>query len=375
MWHGRATGRNAGDGLRLVRGDTLDFWRHHDSNVSIGDVMMLREVRMGRLLRAVALVVFAFVASAAAAAPLLPDLIVWADQVRSYMYGGVFDTTTIPDRVLYRFDGALPNIGAGPLEIRDVTHPDGSQDIYQRIHDSNGSVAEQLIATFADVAPPPCCHLQFRGIAQYNLRTVAAGGGVGPVVATNDKTSMAVVDGTAYDLSLPGAPASPVYNSVSAPILGISVGWGDLYRRNLPGQWIDVTDLASGQYWFEVTVDPYKKIIESNDLNNTTQIMVNLTIPAPQIIPGDYNQDGHVDAADYTVWRDTLGQSVAAGTHADGDGDGTISSADYDVWKTHFGRTTSGNGLGASTAPEPSSLVLLFVGIAFWKVRSLLARV
>ena len=41
--------------------------------------------------------------------------------------------------------------------------------------------------------------------------------------------------------------------------------------------------------------------------------MVNLTIPQPQILPGDYNADGHVDAADYTIWRDTLGQSVTAG--------------------------------------------------------------
>ena len=183
----------------------------------------------------VALSVLSCVATSTKAAPLLPDLIVWADQARSYMYGGTFDTTTIPNRVLYRFDGALPNIGAGPLEIRDVTHPDASQDVYQRIYDSSGGVSEQLIATFPDVLPPPCCHLQFRGIAQYNFRTVTAGEGLGPVVATNDKTSMAVVDGTRYDTSLPGAPASPFYNSVSAPILGISVGWGDLYSRGLAG--------------------------------------------------------------------------------------------------------------------------------------------
>ena len=327
----------------------------------MGWEMVVRPARACSLAVLVALVVLACVRTSAKAAPLLPDLVVWADAQKSYMYGGVFDTATIPNRVLYRFDGALPNIGAGPLEIRDVTHPDASQDIYQRVHDSNGSVTEQLIATFADVAPPPCCHLQFRGIAQYNLRTVAAGGGLGPVVATNDKTSMAVVDGTSYDLSLAGAPASPVYNSVSAPILGISVGWGDLYRRNLPGQWIDVTDVASGQYWFEVTVDPYNRIEESNDANNTTRIMVDLTIPQPLILPGDYNQDGHVDAADYTVWRDTLGQSVAAGTHADGDGDGTISSADYSVWKTHFGRVVLGSGAGAAV-PEPSGMMLMFAG-------------
>src|SRR5947208_679485 len=98
--------------------------------------MLLPGVRIDRSFLLATLLALASIVSAARAAPLLPDLIVWADQTRSYMYGGVFDTTTIPDRVLYRFDGALPNIGAGPLEIRDVTHADASQDVYQRIYDS-----------------------------------------------------------------------------------------------------------------------------------------------------------------------------------------------------------------------------------------------
>ena len=179
---------------------------------------------------------------------------------------------------------------------------------------------------------------------------------------------MAVVDGTQYDTSLAGHPASPVYTSVSAPILGISVGWGDLYRRELPGQWIDVTDLASGPYWFEVMVDPYNKINESSDSNNTTQIMVNLTIPQPQIMPGDYNDDGHVDAADYTVWRDTLGQSVAAATHADGDGDGMISSADYDVWKQHFGRVDDRKWRGGGDGSRAKRDGVMFVGCVLFGI-------
>jgi T5SS/PEP-CTERM-associated repeat protein len=51
---------------------------------------------------------------------------------------------------------------------------------------------------------------------------------------------------------------------------------------------------------------------------------------------GDYNRNGVVDAADYVVWRDTLGQ--AGGTFAaDGDRDGSVDPDDYQVWKTHFG--------------------------------------
>lgn len=60
---------------------------------------------------------------------------------------------------------------------------------------------------------------------------------------------------------------------------------------------------------------------------------------------GDYNNDAVVDAADYTVWRDNLGTSVAL------PGDITpnkVSSDDYLVWKNNFG-ATSGNGISFST--------------------------
>lgn len=79
------------------------------------------------------------------------------------------------------------------------------------------------------------------------------------------------------------------------------------------------------------------------------------------LLSGDFNRDGTVDAADYTVWRDTLGQSVAiAGMGADADGDGQIGPGDYDVWQANFGAQ-----LPATTAvPEPSTLALTALGVA-----------
>ena len=96
------------------------------------------------------------------------------------------------------------------------------------------------------------------------------------------------------------------------------------------------------------------------------RILVNLVVPEPMIHPGDYNDDGFVDAADYVVWRNTLGQTVpnygqlnaAFGSGADGDGDGVITAADYDVWRARFGETASGASLPAAGVPEPTSLVL-----------------
>src|SRR5688572_9519961 len=267
----------------------------------------------------------------APAAPLLPDMIVWAQDstVSStcFMYCGMLDTNLIDNKVLYRFNGALPNIGNGPLEVREVTHPDNTQDVYQRIYDSAGGMTEVLIGSFPNAASIAPRHLWLPGIAQYNLRTVTAGNGVGPIVSSHDKTSMAVVDSRAYNSSLPGAPPNGVYTNVGAPILGISIGYADVYGIGLPGQWVEATGLADGQYWLEVIADPYDRIQESDETNNITRILTNLVVPDPLIHPGDYNDDTSVDAADYVVWRNTLGQTVAQlGRGADGDADGVVTA-------------------------------------------------
>jgi hypothetical protein len=86
------------------------------------------------------------------------------------------------------------------------------------------------------------------------------------------------------------------------------------------------------------------------------------------MLTGDYNQNGAIDAADYVLWRDTLGQNVASGTGADGNADGTINDEDYAVWRSHFGESASVNlastAAGADMAvPEPGTASLLFLAV------------
>lgn len=75
-------------------------------------------------------------------------------------------------------------------------------------------------------------------------------------------------------------------------------------------------------------------------------------------LQGDYNNNGVVDAADYTVWRDTLNQPVTAGSGADGNGNGTIDSGDYTVWKSNFGVGIVTGGGALATVPEPAAICL-----------------
>jgi hypothetical protein len=73
-------------------------------------------------------------------------------------------------------------------------------------------------------------------------------------------------------------------------------------------------------------------------------------------LPGDYNEDGLVDAADYTVWRDHLG-SVTMLPNDDTLG---VDQDDYTRWQSSY-RQVDGHVIAAASnvaAPEPTALML-----------------
>jgi len=82
------------------------------------------------------------------------------------------------------------------------------------------------------------------------------------------------------------------------------------------------------------------------------------------ILQGDYNNNGIVDAGDFTVWRDDLGLTgLSPFSGADGTGDGAVTSADFDLWQNNFGRTLS-DVSGGQLVPEPNTLLVCWIGIA-----------
>lgn len=78
-------------------------------------------------------------------------------------------------------------------------------------------------------------------------------------------------------------------------------------------------------------------------------------------LAGDFNDDGKVDAADYTVWRDNFGGDSAV-LNGNGSGAATVVPADYDLWKSQFGVPVAG-GIGGSAVPEPTALITLLLGM------------
>jgi PEP-CTERM motif len=59
----------------------------------------------------------------------------------------------------------------------------------------------------------------------------------------------------------------------------------------------------------------------------------------PLGLPGDYNHDGIVSHADYSVLGNTIGSTTDL--RADGDGNGVVDHQDFDIYAAHYGETAS----------------------------------
>jgi hypothetical protein len=78
-------------------------------------------------------------------------------------------------------------------------------------------------------------------------------------------------------------------------------------------------------------------------------------------VPGDYNNNGVVDTADYVLWRKGGPLQNEVNTP------GTVDASDYDAWRARFGKITAGSGSGSldgGAVPEPSTSLLASLAIA-----------
>jgi Lysyl oxidase/Chitobiase/beta-hexosaminidase C-terminal domain/Bacterial pre-peptidase C-terminal domain len=136
-------------------------------------------------------------------------------------------------RRLLRFTTETRNIGTADLVLR--------------------SPAGNPLFTYA-----PCHgHYHFNGFAEYRLLNSA-----GQQVALGQKVGFCLEDVSRWN---PNANSRAVYD---CDYQGIQAGWSDIYSKNLPGQWIDITGVAPGTYVLEIRLDTLNRISEADETNN-----------------------------------------------------------------------------------------------------------
>jgi hypothetical protein len=107
---------------------------------------------------------------------------------------------------------------------------------------------------------------------------------------------------------------------------------------------------------------------------NTSNLLIDGTLSVALAgLPGDFNGDGNVNAADYTVWRNNLGgdgSALAAGSR-DPMNTGPIDGDDYTFWKNNYGQSNLGGGGLASVVPEPGTIGLVLIAFGFFSGRGM----
>ena len=234
------------------------------------------------------LLALAVVALMSAAAPrssaqdLLPDLIVNPDTLHQHF----FVKNIIPGRIHIRLSNSTPNIGDGELRVVEGSIVGNVQTIFQAIKQADGSPA-RLREAGQFLFHGTHNHFHVDDWAQYRIREVLPGDGVGAILFEGVKTSFCLVDSTTY-AGFGGTPDERAFTTCNDNEQGISVGWEDLYSWSLPDQWIDITGLTPGEYWLESEVDPEDHFLEADETNNVAWIKLVIAegeLPMPDEIP------------------------------------------------------------------------------------------
>jgi hypothetical protein len=184
-------------------------------------------------------------------------------------------------RLLMRFNGYIHNQGPGRLEIRgrrvSALEP---MNVYQRLYLEGAKEVhgEQPASEYEERFLPEAellydtddghDHFHLQEVAHYSLWNSDKTQEVAP----SQKVGFCLTDSERVEAT---GPTEAFYHDEEERRFcdhgepealsvweGISVGWRDLYKWELALQWVDISNVAPGEYWLRADVDPRGLLIE-----------------------------------------------------------------------------------------------------------------
>ena len=198
--------------------------------------------------------------------------------------GAINPSTGQPVTRCLRYSVGTANVGEGDLWVSSpALQAPVTQYVYTQPYPS--LTADSLTVPGGQIIYDPVHnHFHFKDWSTTRLRADTTACETNPVscplIGTASKTSFCLED---YRYN-PGDPAGTTFDSVYQARRyqpgscgleqGIGAGRMDTYRRVLPGQSIDITGVAPGNYWLEVEVNPAHSVEESDYLNNVSRVLI-----------------------------------------------------------------------------------------------------
>jgi hypothetical protein len=142
---------------------------------------------------------------------------------------------------------------------------------------------------------------------------------------------------------------------------------GTIFDTDIPPASLELTDFAERRFTGRLDPDD----VPDGEIHNfagTIELLERIAVLPPR---GDFNQNGAVDAADYVIWRKTVGQT-GDGLAADVAGplfdspNGVVDDYDYRFWRARFGEQSATAVTGSfqpmsTSVPEPTAVLLLTI--------------
>jgi autotransporter-associated beta strand protein len=274
---------------------------------------------------------------------------------------------------------AVEKIGTGSQSVGGPSTYSGTTTINGGAWLVNGQHSRNAL----ELAGGPVAAANALGAGDYIVNSGGTLGGTGTIGSAADPVDVMVSGGTLAPgasvgtLTVEGGVSFNAASHFAVEISGATVDLLDANSLNITsGATLDILPVGSvtaGQY----IIAQFDSRVGTFNLNAPAGFSVaynatNITLTAPNVaggVAGDYNGNGVVDAADYTFWRDRLGQNIALPNTNPADTDGMVTQAEYTFWKSRFG-ATAGSGslaLNAGAVPEPTSWALaLLASVAAW---------
>jgi hypothetical protein len=221
--------------------------------------------------------------------PLLPDLAM--GPIEDIAVG----RTETGDQRL-RFAATIVNIGAGDLIVRARRPWIGGEDwsVEQWVAEKSGGYSARATGGTLIYGGDGHNHWHVKQVEVHQIETLE-----GEVLGRLVKQGFCFFDTDGYRLLLEGAPEDHHWGARGCASttdtrvrMGLSVGWADKYPWHLLDERIDITGLADGPYRIRQIADPNNEFEETNESNNETWVVIELSTTTDGLRVADVVEEG-----------------------------------------------------------------------------------